>query len=128
MIWKRESMLALESFWNQPRLHVNMLCDQSPDPALNCNIRPLSMADSKSSLEKGGGYCTEHLATREWLREQSISQNRPLSALNSILETLHELSRDSFGIVVFFPFSSQPESCPESCDSLRISARQEIVS
>jgi len=31
-------------------------------------------------------------------------QNRPLSALNSILETPYELSRDSFGIVVFFPF------------------------
>src|SRR2546421_6357988 len=105
-----------------------MLCDQSPDPALNCNIRPLSMADSKSSLEKGGGYCTEHLATQERLRKHSVSQNRPLSALNSILETIHELSRDSFGIVVLFPLPSQPESYPESCDSPIISARQEIVS
>src|SRR2546421_11478980 len=105
-----------------------MLCDQSPDPALNCNIRSLSMADSKYFLEKRGGYCTEHLATQEWLREQFISQNHPLSALNSILETLHELSRDSFGIVVLFPLPSQPESYPESCDSPIISARQEIVS
>src|SRR5256885_8344368 len=105
-----------------------MLCDQSPEPGLNCNIRPLSMADIKSSLEKGRVYCTEHLAPQERLREHSISQNRPLSALNSLLETLHELSRNSFGIVVFFPLPSQPESCPESCDSPRISAIQEIVS
>src|SRR5436309_10239234 len=105
-----------------------MLCDQSPDPALNCNIRPLSLPDRKFSPEKRrGGYCTAHLATREWLRDHSISQNRPLSALNSILETLYELSRNSFGIVVFFPFSSLPRLRPESCESPRISARQEIA-
>src|SRR5438094_10315076 len=42
-----------------------MLCDQSPDPALNCNIRPLSMPDRKFSLDKGGGYSTAHFATQE---------------------------------------------------------------
>src|SRR5207249_10587219 len=43
-----------------------MLFDQSPDTALNCNIRPLSLPDRKFSPEKRrGGYCTVHLATQE---------------------------------------------------------------
>src|SRR5437660_6903959 len=45
--------LALESFGNRPRLHVNLLYDQSPDPALNPTTRPLSIPDRKFSLEKG---------------------------------------------------------------------------
>ena|SRR5438094_8839235 len=49
------SQIAWKSFGNRPRLHVNMLCDQSPDPALNRGTRRLSMPDRKSSLEKRGG-------------------------------------------------------------------------
>jgi hypothetical protein len=55
-------------------------------------------------------------------------ETRPKHALILILDTLLELSRNSFGIVVFFPLSSQPGLCPESPVSPIISARQEMVS
>jgi len=45
----------------------------------------------------------------------------------AILETLHELSRNSFGIVAIFPSPSEPGFCPESPVSPIISAGQEMV-
>src|SRR5438093_6439151 len=95
-----------------------MLCDQSPDPALNCNIRPLSMADSKYFLEKRRGV----------LHRAPCDARVVEGTIHFAKSPIISPPRNSFGIVVFFPLPSQLESCPESCDSPRISARQEIVS
>src|SRR5438094_711760 len=56
------SQFAWKSFGNRPRLRVNMLCDQSPDPALNRETRRLSMPDRKSSLEKGRGGLAQSIS------------------------------------------------------------------
>src|SRR5713101_4959661 len=97
-IWDRGSKLALESFGNGARLPVFLPSPLSPDRALNRKTRRLSMPDRKFLQEKEVGIRAEHLTTQEWLREHFLSADRPLSALISILETFHELSRNSFGI------------------------------
>ena len=57
--------LALESFENRPRFPFFFPFDQSPDRALNHNIRLSSEPDRKFSLEKEEGIRAEHLVTRE---------------------------------------------------------------
>ena len=54
-------------------------------------------------------------------------RNPPLSALISILESLHRLSRNSFGIVVFSARQSEPELRLNHPDSPVIGTRQEMV-
>src|SRR6267143_5890342 len=118
---------TLESFGNLPRFPVFLPCHPSLDHALNCAICQETPPDRKSSLEKGGVL---HRASRD-AREVDGNipiANPPLSALITILTTLCQLSRNSFGIVVFFPLSSQPELCPESPVSPIITAKQEMVS
>src|SRR5437867_11496495 len=54
-------------------------------------------------------------------------ETRPKHALIFHPGAPRQLSRNSFGIVVFFPFSSQPGLCLESPISPIITARQEMV-
>jgi len=55
------------------------------------------------------------------------TENRPLSTLISILATLYELSRNSFGIVRFFPSPTQPVLRPDRPVSPILTARREMV-
>jgi hypothetical protein len=104
--------LAHKSFGNGARFPVFLPCHLSPDCTLNRLSRLLSPPDRKFPLEKEGRYCSEHLATQEWLRADSEPRNRLLSTLISSLETLGELSRNSFGIVRFFPSPSEHRIAP----------------
>src|SRR6266568_1582687 len=71
-----DPILALKSFGDRSGFPVFFPFHQSPDPALNRKTRRLSTPDRKFSREKGGGYCTEHLATQEWLSGKSIRDCR----------------------------------------------------
>jgi len=57
--------LALESFGKRPRYPAILLCDKSPDPALNFDTRPLSVPDRKSSLGKGRGGIAQSTSRRK---------------------------------------------------------------
>jgi len=69
-------ILAHDSFGNRPRFPVFLPWHKSPDHALNRRTRLLFPPDRKFSLEKRGGYCTEHLAMRECLRPNLGCKNQ----------------------------------------------------
>jgi len=61
------------------------------------------MPDRNFLQKKGGGGIAQHTSQRKSVEETLRFANRLLSGLTSILERPLQLSRNSFGFVLFFP-------------------------
>src|SRR5438309_1561408 len=109
---------------------ISRFFDFSSKPGLRPDqpVSPIIPARQEIFSRKGGGGVLANASRDARVVGRTFQvANSPLSAPISILETLHELSRNSFGNVAIFPLSSQPRLRPEPCHSPIISAGREMV-
>jgi hypothetical protein len=110
-------------------LMISRFFDFSSKPGLHPDqpVSPIIQARQEIfSRKRGAGVLATAPRDARVVGRTFQVANSPISAPISILETLHELSRNSFGNVAIFPLPSQPRLRPESCDSPIISAGQEM--
>ena len=62
--------LAHNSFGNRWKISRLFALPSKPGLAPESRGSPIISARQEIVLAKGGGYCTEHLTTRVWLREK----------------------------------------------------------